>query len=84
MVNYIYITFVSEKGMTIDVDCHFNTAENALGQKQNSIIINEDDEEKVMEQILKSKKSLSPSIQRSIISDNIRNAWNHTTENKLA
>ena len=57
--------------MTIDVECNFNTAENALGLKQASVIINDEDEEKIMAELEKQRGSQSPSNKRSIISENI-------------
>jgi len=70
--------------MTIDVECTFNSAENALGLKQASVIINDEDEDKIMADLEKQKGSQSPSNKWSIITENIWNAWNQTTDNKLA
>lgn len=45
------MTFVSEKGISIDVECAFNTADKALGLKQSSVIVNDDDEEKILAEL---------------------------------
>lgn len=72
---FLYITFFSLSGVTIDVEASFNTAENALGIKKAQLI--EDEESKDLIDSLISKH-IEPDFSK--VQDNIKNVWKLTSK----